>query len=182
MSDAGPRLLPAGGVPRGVRSGGRIVRDRLGFLVVVGCLAAAPQAGAFTFSDGTSATCIARGEAVPEYSPPPETEAMTFTGRTMRVGAGYQIVWNAQKLAALPPQVHDLLFFHECAHAKVPTTDEVQANCVGLKDMRAAGRAGVAVEARLAAFFGGTNGYWVNTLRCANAQAGADGPPTRQIP
>jgi hypothetical protein len=48
--------------------------------------------------------------------------------------------------------------------------------------MRAAGRAGVAVEARLAAFFGGTNGYWVNTLRCANAQAGADGAATRQIP
>jgi hypothetical protein len=95
---------------------------------------------------------------------------MNFAGKTVKVGSGYQIVWNAQKLAGLPPEMHDLLFFHECAHAKVPTTDEVQANCVGLKDMRAAGRAGLAVEAKLAAFYGATNGYWVNTLRCANAE------------
>ena len=104
---------------------------------------------------------------------------MNFTGRTVRVGSAYQIVWNATRLAALPPAVRDYLFFHECAHAKVPTTDEVQANCVGLKDMRAAGRAGVAVEARLAAYYGPTNGYWVSTLRCANADnaAGDASPP-----
>jgi hypothetical protein len=148
-----------------------IVLRRLEFVVAVGCLAAAPQAGAFTFSDGTSATCIARGETVPEYAPPPGTELMSFTGKTVKVGSGYQIIWNAQKLAALPPAMHDLLFFHECAHAKVPTTDEVEANCVGLKDMRATGRAGLAVEAKLAAFYGATNGYWINTLRCANAEA-----------
>jgi hypothetical protein len=107
---------------------------------------------------------------------------MNYTGRTVRVGSGYQIVWNAQKLAALPPVVHDYLFFHECAHARVPTTDEVEANCAGLKDMRAAGRAGVAVEARLAAFYGPNNGYWMNTLRCANADAspaGAASSPPR---
>ncbi len=153
---------------------------RLAFIAVIGCVAAATQAEAFTFSDGTSASCIARGEVVPEYSPPPGTETMTFTGRTVRVGSGYQIVWNSPKLAALPPSVHDYLFFHECAHAKVPTTDEVQANCVGLKDMRAAGRAGLAVEARLAAFYGPNNGYWVNTLRCAIAdtkEGGAGVPP-----
>jgi hypothetical protein len=157
------------------------VHRRLEFVVVaVGCLTVALQAGAFTFSDGTSATCVARGEPVPEYAPPPGTEVMNFTGKTIKVGSGYQIIWNAQKLAGLPPATHDMLFFHECAHAKVPTTDEVLANCVGLKDMRAAGRAGLAVEARLAAFYGATNGYWVNTLRCANAEqkpAGAPGSP-----
>lgn len=146
------------------------MRRRLEFVVAVGCLAAAQQVGAFTFSDGTSATCVARGETVPEYAPPPGTEVMNFTGKTVKVGSGYQIIWNAQKLAGLPPAMHDLLFFHECAHAKVPTTDEVQANCVGLKDMRAAGRAGLAVEAKLAAFYGATNGYWLNTLGCANAE------------
>ena len=146
------------------------MRRRLEFVVAVGCLAAAQQVGAFTFSDGTSATCVARGETVPEYAPPPGTEVMNFTGKTVKVGSGYQIIWNAQKLAGLPPAIHDLLFFHECAHAKVPTTDEVQANCVGLKDMRAAGRAGLAVEAKLAAFYGATNGYWLNTLGCANAE------------
>ena len=156
------------------------MRRRLEFVVAVGCLAAVQQAGAFTFSDGTSATCVARGETVAEYGPPPGTEVMNFTGKTVKVGSGYQIIWNSEKLAGLPPAVHDLLFFHECAHAKVPTTDEVQANCVGLKDMRAAGRAGLAVEAKLAAFYGATNGYWVNTLRCANAEpkaAGAAGSP-----
>jgi hypothetical protein len=125
---------------------GRIVRRRLEFVIAVGCLAAAQQAGAFTFSDGTSATCVARGESVLEYSPPPGSEVMNFTGKTVKVGSGYQIVW------------------------KVPTTDEVEANCVGLKDMRAAGRAGLAVEAKLAAFYGANNGYWVSTLRCANAE------------
>lgn len=153
-----------------MRVAGRIVHRRLEFVVAVGCLAAAQQAGAFTFSDGTSATCVARGETVPEYAPPTGTEVMNFTGKTVKVGSGYQIIWNAQKLAGLPPAMHDLLFFHECAHAKVPTTDEVEANCVGLKDMRAAGRAGLAVEAKLAAFYGATNGYWVSTLRCANAE------------
>ena len=151
------------------------MRRRFEIIVVVGCLSLAQQAGAFTFSDGTSAGCVARGEPVPEYAPPPGSETMNFTGRTVRVGSGYQIVWNAPKLAALPPVVHDYLFFHECAHAKVPTTDEVQANCVGLKDMRAAGRAGLAVEARLAAFYGATNDYWRNTLRCANEEAAPAG-------
>lgn len=163
-----------------MRVAGRIVHRRLEFVVAVGCLAAAQQAGAFTFSDGTSATCVARGETVSEYAPPTGTEVMNFTGKTVKVGSGYQIIWNAQKLAGLPPAMHDLLFFHECAHAKVPTTDEVEANCVGLKDMRAAGRAGLAVEAKLAAFYGATNGYWVSTLRCANAEpkpAGAAGSP-----
>jgi hypothetical protein len=163
-----------------MQAAGRIMRRRLEFVVAIGCLAAAQHAGAFTFSDGTSASCVARGETVPEYAPPPATEVMNFTGKTVKVGSGYQIVWNAQKLAAVPSAIHDLLFFHECAHAKVPTIDEVQANCVGLKDMRAAGRAGLAVEAQLAAFYGATNGYWVSTLRCANAEAkpaGAAGSP-----
>ena len=158
------------------------MRRRLEFVVAIGCLAAAQQAGAFTFSDGTSASCVARGETVPEYAPPPGAEVMTFTGKTVKVGSGYQIVWNAQKLAALPPEIHDLLFFHECAHAKIPTTDEVQANCVGLKDMRAAGRAGLAVEAKLAAFYGATNGYWVSTLRCANAEANPAGAAGSRTP
>lgn len=148
---------------------------RLPMACAVVCVMASPAAIAFTFADGTSAICVARGEAVPEYRPPPGTEAINFTGRTVKVGSSYQIVWNAQKLAALPPDVHDYLFFHECAHAKLPTTDEVTANCAGLKDMRAAGRAGFAVEARLAAFYGATNDYWKNTLRCANAEGSPGG-------
>ncbi|MGH8800380.1 MAG: hypothetical protein ACREX7_09055, partial [Casimicrobiaceae bacterium] len=148
---------------------------RLWLIGVLAWLASAPPAAGFTFSDGTSVSCIVHGETVPEYSPPPGTEAVNFTGRTVKVGSSYQIVWNAQKLAALPAPVHDYLFFHECAHAKVPTTDEVQANCAGLIDMRAAGRAGFAVETKLGAFYGATNDYWKNTLRCANAAAANPG-------
>ena len=130
-------------------------------------------ASAFTFVDGTTSACVAGSETIPEYSPPPGSEAVPYTGQTVKVGASYQIVWNKQKLDALPREVHDFLFFHECAHAQIPTKDEVRANCVGLKNMRAAGRAGFAVEAKLAAFYGATNDYWKNTLSCANADGGA---------
>ena len=133
------------------------------------------EAAAFTFSDGTTMTCIARGEPVPEFNVEEGAEKIRFTARTVPVGFGYRIIWNVPKLKSLPPEMHDYLFFHECAHARVPTRDEVQANCVGLKDMRAAGRAGFAVEARIAAFYGVANDYWAKTLKCANAQTGSPG-------
>jgi len=97
-------------------------------------------------------------------------------GRTAIVtptGSGYRITWNAKKLDSLPAEVHDFIFFHECAHASVPTRDELGANCVGLREMRAAGRAGFAVEAKLAAFYGPRSTYWENTLKCAATGAGA---------
>jgi hypothetical protein len=40
--------------------------------------------------------------------------------------------------------------------------------------MRAAGRAGVAVETRLASFYGRGSEYWSMTVACANA---GDDPP-----
>ena len=81
-----------------------------------------------------------------------------------------------KKLNSLPPDVHDFIFFHECAHARIPTRDELRANCVGLKAMREAGRAGFAVESRLAAFYGPGNDYWAKTLRCADAESAAPSP------
>jgi hypothetical protein len=135
------------------------------------CLAfmlSAPDAWGFTFADGASMGCYANAALVPETvidAPPVE---ITFTGKTIRSETGYQIVWNEKKLNSLPPEVHDFIFFHECAHAKVDTVDETMANCAGLKDMRAAGRAGPAVEARLAAFYGPGNAYWMRTLKCAD--------------
>src|SRR5690349_16956466 len=65
-----------------LHSAERVVRRGLEF-VAIGCLAVASHAGAFTFSDGTNATCVARGETVPEYAPPPGTEVMNFTGKTV---------------------------------------------------------------------------------------------------
>ena len=73
--------------------------------------------------------------------------------------------------------MHDFIFFHECAHASVPTQSEVTANCVGLQAMRTAGRAGFGVESKLAAFYGQNNPYWSKTLSCANAFKESPKPP-----
>jgi hypothetical protein len=132
-------------------------------------LSASWSAAAFTFTDGKSMTCVAAGQTVPEVEADASHGAVPFTGKTERTSSGFQIIWNSAKLNALPPDVHDYIFFHECAHARVPTIDEVQANCAGLVDMRAAGRAGPAVEAKLAAFYGSGSAYWASTLKCADA-------------
>jgi len=117
-------------------------------VVVVLLSTLAAGAGAFTFTDGTIGTCTAAGRTVIEIGSPPGSSIhkLGYTGITSQAGSGYQITWNTEKLKSLPPVVHDFIFFHECAHARIPTRDELRANCEGLKDMRAAGRAGFAVE------------------------------------
>jgi hypothetical protein len=142
------------------------------FTLILGALLLAPSEGfAFTFSDGTSAQCVAAGRPVLEADVEPASAA-AFTAKTFEDAAEPRIAWNRAKLAALPPVMHDYIFFHECAHLRVPTRDEIRANCAGLKDMRAAGRAGTAVEAEIAAFYGPRNDYWAKTLLCANAESG----------
>jgi hypothetical protein len=137
----------------------------------------AASAGAFTFVDGTTADCTAAGRKVVEIDAAPGSAIykLGYTGITSQAGSGFQITWNTDKLKTLPPAVHDFIFFHECAHARVPTTDELRANCQGLKDMRAAGRGGFAVESKLSAFYGAGNEYWAKTLKCANEDPAA--PP-----
>ncbi len=134
-------------------------------------MGSAGLASGFTFSDGTSGQCIARGQAVPELVLP--EGAAQFTGRTVRAGTGYRILWNAARLRQLPSVMHDFLFFHECAHAQVPTPEELAANCTGLRAMRKAGRAGFAVESKIAAFYGPDNPYWSQTLACAGGPSSA---------
>lgn len=129
------------------------------------------DASAFTFSDGSTMRCLVGGAPIEEQIAP-ASHPIVVRGRiaiTERVGSSYRIVWNEAQLKALPPDMHDFIFFHECAHASVPTENEVTANCVGLQAMRAAGRAGFAVESRLAAFYGPGSVYWRDTLACANA-------------
>ena len=144
-------------------------------LALCGILAVAPQASAFTFSDGSAMRCYVDGAPIDERFAP----VSVLHGRialTERAGASYQILWNEAQLKTLPAQMHDFIFFHECAHASVPTQDEVVANCVGLQAMRAAGRAGFAVESKLAAFYGPGSVYWRKTLACANAFKPAPSP------
>lgn len=151
---------------------------RFAFLLpALAALAAAPAA-AFTFSDGTRTMCVARGEVVTEIEAEP-TDPFNPRGRTAlaeRTADGWRITWNMERMRALPPQVRDFLFFHECAHARVPTQVELEANCAGLVDMRAAGRAGPAFEAKLRAFFPAGNDYWDETFRCADAKAKRPAP------
>jgi hypothetical protein len=136
----------------------------------------AMPATAFTFSDGTTLTCIAQGEPVTEvFAGPDDPEMRGRTGKVARVGERWQIKWNEARLKSLPPDLHDFLFFHECAHARVPTEVELEANCVGLVEMRAAGRAGPRVESTLRSLYG-REPYWINTFRCADA-AGAQAAP-----
>jgi hypothetical protein len=153
-------------------------RFKMGFRVacVIASLVASVGADAFTFADGTSASCVAGGNTVKEVDAEASQAGVDFTGKTVRISSGYLIIWNAERLKALPPEVHDYLFFHECAHARVPTTDELKANCTGLQDMRAAGRAGFAVESRLGAFYGPGSDYWTRTLKCADVTATSKPP------
>ena len=150
----------------------------MGFRVacVIASLVVSAGAVAFTFTDGTSASCVAGGKIVKEVDAEPSPGGLNFTGKTVRVSSGFLIIWNAERLRTLQPEVHDYLFFHECAHARVPTTDELKANCAGLQDMRAAGRAGFAVESRLGAFYGPGSDYWTRTLRCADVTATSKPP------
>src|SRR5262245_25637457 len=108
---------------------------------------------AFTFSNGQSITCRSflnqpvTEVGLPTLSGPFHTG---YTGVTTVAPNGLaQITWDVQKLAMLPPAVHDFIYFHECAHAHVPTSDELKANCVGLADMRAAGMASPQIEAQI---------------------------------
>jgi hypothetical protein len=129
----------------------------------------APTVAAFTFADGTTAPCVARGEVVKEITAAPDDPDMQRrTGWARRVDGRWQITWNAQRLAGLTPEVRDFLFFHECAHARVPTEVELEANCAGLIDMRLAGRATPELEAKLRAQYGKVD-YWKDTFACADA-------------
>jgi hypothetical protein len=150
-------------------------------LCAVAVMAVSRAAGAFVFSDGTTMRCFAAGEPVLEYDAPPThlLVVQNHAGLAERNGSGYRIAWNEAILHSLPPEMHDFIFFHECAHASVPTQDEVLANCVGLQTMRAVGRAGFAVETRLGAFYGPDSAYWRQTLACANS---SDNPATPPVP
>jgi hypothetical protein len=105
---------------------------------------------------------------------------MAYAGVTSPApGGGWMITWDTQRLSALPTYAHDYIFYHECAHASVPTTDEVIANCRGLVAMRRDGRSSRAIEEMLGRFhaslgwmgaqYGNGYGadYWQRTLQCA---------------
>jgi len=148
--------------------------------ILITVLACPAIASAFTFSDGSEMSCVTADGVVGERFHPVDdpTAPKGFVGFTHRDdGAGWVIEWNLLLLSSAPDAEHDFAFFHECAHAKSGTLDELTANCLGLIDMRAAGRAGRAVEARLTAYhrrqgylgpeYGLARDFWARTLACA---------------
>jgi hypothetical protein len=147
-------------------------------LIAAASLVASLDAAGFTFSDGTTARCTAAGRIVPETDVSQAEEKVLFTGKVVAEGGGYRMLWNMEKLNTLPAEMHDYLFFHECAHAQLPTRDETQANCAGLIEMRASGKAGPDIESKIAAFYGADNAYWIRTLQCANRGATDARQPT----
>ena len=146
------------------------IRRTLCALAAAANVVAALDAAAFVLSDGSSIQCVVGGSVVSEvYASPDDAFAkLGRTGLAERVEGGYRITWHTQRLNGLPPEVRDFIFFHECAHARVPTENELEANCFGLLDMRAAGRAGPTLERKLRGYFPG-NTYWSDTFACADA-------------
>jgi hypothetical protein len=94
-------------------------------------------------------------------------------------GAGHPLmIFNMAVLSQLPPIVTRFAFYHECAHLVLRSTDEVQANCEALKQMRAHGELSRADELllqqehyRLTAlgsrYLGTGRALWDATVECA---------------
>ena len=163
---------------------GRNGKRGLAAVALLAAWALAVPAAAFTLADGTAITCVARGAVVTEVTAPPgDPDMKSRTGWARRDGERWLITWNAERLQVLAPEIRDFLFFHECAHARVPTEVELEANCAGLIDMRRAGRAGPAFEQKLRARVNMQEPYWQDTFACADAwfdreRQRGNGPPS----
>ena len=81
--------------------------------------------------------------------------------------------------------MRDLIFFHECEHAKNPTLTEIEANCYGLIAMQSAGLINKRVMNEIAGFhqglqrlpdqYGGNGvAFWEMTLACVRQQGNDD--------
>jgi hypothetical protein len=162
------------------------------FGICLGIPAYCQASSTFTFSDGTTTSCRTSSGKIVEQVYLPQLAAnfvvAGYTGVTTSLPDGSaRITWNIGKLNSLSAAPHDYIYFHECAHAHVPTSDELVANCVGLVDMREAGRSSPGVESELQVFhaalgdmgppYGTGSQFWAKTAQCA-----AGVPPKQQIP
>jgi|RhiMetdeSRZDD1v2_1073273.scaffolds.fasta_scaffold629992_2 hypothetical protein len=108
--------------------------------------------------------------------------ALRFWGYSTWDGAGHPImIFNLGVLSRLPPIMARFTFYHECAHLTLRTSDEVQASCEGLKQMRAKRELSVADEAivkqehyRISGlgpqYLGSGRALWDATVACAGAR------------
>ncbi len=155
-----------------------------------------PVAGAFQKSDGTNVTCQVSTpsgpqDAVEQYVNPGSLGGLGGFTHLTAPGGPWVIQFDParlQQIALQLPIAMDFLFYHECAHAQLATSNEVQANCGALIRMRQEGLLGAGQEQALGQFhqnlgaqppqyLGSGAAFWQATLSCANAASVNSSPP-----
>jgi hypothetical protein len=92
------------------------------------------------------------------------------------------ILFNISRLSQYPAIVTRFTYYHECAHLQIPTSNEIDANCTALRNMRANGdltaREEELVEMAtrstgiLAPQYGGSgDAFWDATIACAGERS-----------
>lgn len=146
---------------------------------------AAAKADPPTYSepDGMARTCYAVHERTKELVAVVgiKDDAYGFYGYSMYNDAGWPvIILDAKRLAKQPQIISRFTYYHECAHLATPMSDEVMANCIALKKMRANGDLTPDEEQLVANFvisfdklkgeyLGSGKKFWDATLKCADA-------------
>jgi hypothetical protein len=167
---------------------------RTGGLVVALVTLATPCAHAFVLSDGREAWCDAQLGGLP-YRVPEEYIGNGRVGeRHPELGGSAAVVrrqpdgrpkividsFVTESMREKLPLARDFMFFHECAHIRRDTRDEVQANCEALREMRRRGLVDAEGERALGEFharmgrlplkYGGSGrAFWADTLACIEA-------------
>jgi hypothetical protein len=142
----------------------------------------ASLSNAFQRSDGATVSCTVSTPlgvqvAIEEFVP--AKSLGNFSAETRRLPSGQWRIRFDERFKNYPfPLMVDFAFYHECAHAQLPTTDELLANCEALRRMRKEGLLDVAKEQALGEIFSklrdvpakyGASGkeYWAATVDCA---------------
>lgn len=164
---------------------------------------------AFQRSDGETVTCVAGSTDAPvvvaeEYqgNGPVGTVHPALGGSAAVVrrqpDGSQRIVFDRfvmERIASRSQLAHDLVFYHECAHVRLQTNDEIEANCAAVRDMREAGylddEGYAALTAwhrdmgRVAPKYGGTGRvFWERTEACLAQHAVPSAPsqPPMSVP
>lgn len=143
---------------------------------------AAQQAPTFIEPGGRSHTCYARhavtGQVVPVVGV--NGNAGGFMGYATYDPTGWPtIIFDVAQLSSQPPIMWRFIYYHECAHLEIPTTDEVRANCAALLQMRNRENMTPYEEQIIASsvmsrpvlppqYGGSGTAFWNATMRCVN--------------
>jgi hypothetical protein len=166
----------------------------LTFSIAIGLVSAGVQAA--TLPDGRNKTCtMPNGVVVLENNFNGPAAGLTSFTPVVRTQYNPALILNLMNLGAnvsaslgeplaLEQQhqvmIAEFIFFHECAHARLPTTDEVLANCEATKEMLFLGEMSTSdltfmgafhvAQGPLAAIYHGSGAtFWQLTMNCVNS-------------